>query len=76
MLLLSCSSSRIPLLQAWVGPLLTLSQVPRAWAAGRTDQSDGRTLAASRDIGMERGWAPRLRFLCRPEVVVIVLLPP
>jgi predicted MPP superfamily phosphohydrolase len=62
---------RLPL----VGPLLTLSRVPRSWAAGRTDWPDGRTLVVSRGIGMERLGAPRLRFLCRPELVVIDLLP-
>ncbi len=62
---------RLPL----IGPLLTFSRIPRAWAAGRTDFDDGRTLVVSRGIGMERGNAPRLRFLCRPEVVLIDLLP-
>jgi predicted MPP superfamily phosphohydrolase len=57
------------------GPPLTLSRVPRAWAAGRTELPGGRTLIVSRGIGMERGYAPRIRFLCRPELVVIDLLP-
>ncbi len=59
----------------WIGPLLTLSAVPRSWAAGMTDLGGGRTLLVSRGIGMERGWAPRLRFLCRPELVVLDLAP-
>jgi len=63
--------ARLPL----IGPLLTFSRIPRAWAAGRTDFDDGRTLVVSRGIGMERGNAPRMRFLCRPEVVLIDLLP-
>jgi len=58
-----------------LGPLMTLSAVPRSWAAGRTELAGGRTLIVSRGIGMERGYAPRLRFLCRPELVVIDLLP-
>jgi len=62
---------RLPL----VGPLLTLSAVPRSWAAGLTDLPDGGKLLVSRGIGMERGSAPRLRFLCRPELVVIELVP-
>ncbi len=57
------------------GPLITLSRVPRSWAAGVTALGAGRTLVVSRGIGMERGPAPRLRFLCRPEIVVIHLLP-
>lgn len=59
----------------WFGPLLTFSRVPRAWAAGLTDLGGGRSLLVSRGVGMERGWAPRVRFLCRPEVVVVNLLP-
>lgn len=61
-----------------IGPLLTLSRVPRAWASGTTplDGLDGdRTLIVSRGIGMERSVAPRLRFLCRPELVVIDVVP-
>lgn len=58
------------------GPLLTLSQVPRAWAGGGlVDLGRGRRLIVSRGIGHERGPAPRLRFNCRPEVVVVDLLP-
>lgn len=59
----------------FLGPLVTYSQVPRAWAAGVTDLGVGRTLVVSRGVGMERGAAPRLRFLCRPEIVIIRLLP-
>jgi predicted MPP superfamily phosphohydrolase len=61
----------------WVGPLVTFSHVPRAWAAGNSEVHlpGGRTLVVSRGVGMERGAAPRLRFRCRPEVVVIELRP-
>jgi predicted MPP superfamily phosphohydrolase len=62
---------RLPL----IGPLVTLSKVPRSWAAGVTQLSGGRTLVVSRGIGMERSVAPRLRFLCRPEIVIIDLRP-
>ncbi len=55
-----------------VGPLVTLSDVPRSWAAGGlTRLGPGKWLLVSRGIGLERGRAPRLRFLCRPEIVVI-----
>jgi predicted MPP superfamily phosphohydrolase len=57
------------------GPLLTLSRVPRTWAAGRTDLPGGGTLIVSRGIGLERGDAPRLRLFCRPELVVVELEP-
>lgn len=35
----------------------------------------GAMLCVSRGVGMERGMAPRLRFLCRPELVFIDVLP-
>lgn len=59
----------------WFGPLMTLSLIPRSWAAGTTRLSGGRTLIVSRGIGMERGFAPRLRFLCRPQLVIVDLIP-
>lgn len=59
----------------FIGPLVTYSAVPRAWAAGMTRLSGGRTLVVSRGVGMERGDAPRLRFLCKPEIVVIDVQP-
>jgi len=58
-----------------VGPLLTLTDVPKAWAAGVTALADGATLVVSRGIGMERSQAPRLRFLCKPEVIILTLTP-
>lgn len=58
-----------------LGPILTLCQVPRSWAAGLTELSDNRHLIVSRGIGMERGAAPRIRFLCRPELVVLDIFP-
>ena len=57
------------------GPPMTLSKVPRAWAAGLTQLPSGAALLVSRGIGMERGGAPRVRFLCPPEVVVIDVVP-
>ncbi len=59
----------------WIGPLITFSRVPRSWASGVTEIPYGGTLVVSRGTGLERGNAPRLRFLCRPEIVVIDLLP-
>lgn len=58
---------RIPLL----GPLLTFSAIPRSWTAGKTRIAPGKTLIVSRGLGMERHTAPRLRFLCRPELVIV-----
>ncbi|MBU6451356.1 MAG: metallophosphoesterase [Cyanobacteria bacterium REEB67] len=58
-----------------IGPILTLSKVPRSWAAGRTEIDPATTLIVSRGVGMERRYAPRLRFLCRPQLVFITLIP-
>lgn len=59
----------------WIGPLITFSSVPRGWATGHTALPWGGDLVVSRGIGMERRNAPRLRFLCRPELVIIDLAP-
>lgn len=58
------------------GPPITFSHLPRHMAAGGTfELSPGRHLDVSRGIGLERTEAPALRFLCRPELVVIELTP-
>ncbi|MBN1910754.1 MAG: metallophosphoesterase [Pirellulales bacterium] len=57
------------------GPIFTGCRVPRNWASGVTELSEGRKLIVSRGTGLERGPAPRLRFCCRPEIVVIDLVP-
>lgn len=59
----------------FIGPMMTLSAVPRAWASGMTTISPGKILLVSRGIGMERGNAPRMRFNCRPELVILDLVP-
>ena len=58
-----------------IGPLVTLSAVPREWASGVTEIEPGKTLVVPRGIGMERGNAPRMRFLCRPQLVILELVP-
>lgn len=58
------------------GPIFTFSNVPRKWAAGCCMRfPDSRTLVISRGVGMERAFAPRLRFLCKPEIVFIDVVP-
>lgn len=59
----------------FIGPLLTFSKVPRAWAAGLTRTGPEQALYVSRGVGMERGDAPRLRFNCLPELVFVHLAP-
>ena len=58
-----------------IGPLLTLSAVPKKWASGVTEIDPNQHLIVSRGIGMERGYAPRMRFLCKPELIIISLEP-
>ncbi len=58
-----------------IGPILTLSSVPRSWASGLTEIDSGKYLLVSNGIGLERGYAPRMRFLCRPEVIILKLNP-
>lgn len=62
---------RLPL----IGAVITHSVLPRAWVSGVTELPSGARLLVSRGIGMEREYAPRMRFLCRPELVVIDLVP-
>ncbi len=59
----------------FIGPLMMHCSVPRSWAVGLTELSGGRKLLVSRGVGMERGGAPRLRFLCRPQLIVLDLVP-
>lgn len=59
----------------FIGPIMTASKIPRKWAAGLNYIDSDRLLLVSRGIGMERRHGPRLRFLCRPELVVIDLIP-
>lgn len=57
----------------WFGPLLTLSRAPRWLCGGGVFREGGCWLVCSRGIGMERELAPRLRFLCRPQLIVLEL---
>ncbi len=62
---------RIPFL----GPPIKLSAIPRKWTDGLHEIRPGTWLSVSRGIGVERGYAPPLRFLCRPQLVVIDVVP-
>ncbi len=57
------------------GPLLTLTSVPRAIAAGGHFHFGPSHLIVSRGVGLERGYAPRIRLFCRPELVVLEFRP-
>jgi uncharacterized protein len=53
------------------GPPMTLSRVPRAVAAGGLHTIGGNAIYVSRGVGCERNQAPRIRFLCPPEVSLL-----
>ncbi len=55
------------------GPPVTFTSIPRDAAAGGLHTLDGNRLYVSRGIGLERGYAPRVRFLCPPEVSLLTL---
>lgn len=57
----------------FLGPLITLSSVPRSIAAGGLFSLGDSWLCVSRGLGMERGYAPRIRLFCPPELVVLEL---
>ncbi len=57
----------------FVGPLLTLSDVPRHVARGGLHDVDGNRVYVSPGVGAERGGAPQVRFLNRPSVAVLEL---
>ncbi len=54
------------------GALITLDRYGKRYESGRYDEQ-GKTLIVSRGLGCEPG-VPEVRFLCRPEVVVIDLV--
>jgi len=54
------------------GPPTTASRLPRLYAGGLHDYR-GTPLHVSRGVGMERGFAPPVRFLCPPEICVLEL---
>lgn len=55
------------------GPPITLSQVPRHVAAGGLNAINGNPIYVSRGVGLERGNAPRLRFLVPPELSILTV---
>lgn len=56
-----------------IGPLVTLSGVPRHVGAGGLHQVDGNPIYVSPGVGMERGQAPQLRFGVPPTVAILEL---
>jgi predicted MPP superfamily phosphohydrolase len=56
-----------------IGPLITMSEVPRAVAQGGLHEIDGNRIYVSPGVGMERRQAPQIRLFSRPTVAVLTL---
>lgn len=57
----------------FVGPLITMSEVPRAVAAGGLHDLAGNQVYVTPGIGREQQGAPQIRFLAPPEVALLTL---
>jgi predicted MPP superfamily phosphohydrolase len=57
----------------FVGPLVTLTAVPRDVARGGLHEVDGNRIYVHSGVGMERGQAPQIRFPSDPSVTVLTL---
>jgi len=57
----------------FIGPPITMSNVPRAVAAGGLHEIDGIPIYLSNGVGLERATAPQVRFNSRPSVGLVTL---
>lgn len=57
----------------FLGPLVTLSNLPKSIGAGGLHRYIVRNIYVSRGAGMERSHAPRIRFLCPPEIAILTV---
>ncbi|MDR1483999.1 MAG: metallophosphoesterase [Planctomycetaceae bacterium] len=58
------------------GALINMTMgLPRKWSSGDHKLPNGSILIVSKGTGMERGHAPRIRFNCRPDFIVIDIVP-
>lgn len=58
------------------GALITFSDVPQQWGTGGFFEiRPGKHLLVTSGVGHERYHAPRLRFFCHPEIVIINIKP-
>jgi predicted MPP superfamily phosphohydrolase len=56
-----------------LGPPVTATSVPQAIARGGLHTLHDNRIYISRGVGHERGQAPRIRFLCPPEISLLTL---
>lgn len=59
----------------FVGPIITLSDVPRSVAGGGLGEVDGHAIYVSTGVGLERRTAPQVRFGVRPSVGIVDVVP-
>lgn len=59
----------------WFGPIVTLSRVSRAIAAGGLHRVGDLQVLVSRGLGWEGHIAPRVRLFCRPHLLLVELVP-
>jgi predicted MPP superfamily phosphohydrolase len=58
------------------GPLFNFTKgLPRLWSSGEHKLPNGSILIVSKGTGMERGIAPRVRFNCKPDFLIIDIVP-
>lgn len=55
----------------FLGPLVTMSDLPRSVGAGGLHEVDGNAVYVSTGVGMERANAPQIRFLTRPSYGIV-----
>ena len=56
-----------------IGPLVTLSDIPRDVARGGLHRIDGNQIYVSPGVGVERGDAPQVRLFNRPAIAILTL---
>lgn len=59
----------------FTGPIITLSNVPKKIAKGGLNEFEGMKIILSRGLGLEGHIAPRVRFLSRPHLILIEIVP-
>jgi predicted MPP superfamily phosphohydrolase len=57
------------------GPVVTLSRVPKTIAAGGLHTVNGQNICVSRGLGWEGHVAPRMRTFCRPQIILVEIVP-
>ncbi|MHB0999503.1 MAG: metallophosphoesterase [Armatimonadota bacterium] len=62
---------RIPFVES----IIDMPNIHKNRLAGLIKLDNGKLMYVTRGIGMEGGWAPRIRFRCRPEISVITISP-